>query len=248
MSSVRTSQLARTSRARAAIALAGAACGLAAIPPAAVAAVPCPAVPEVGATVAAVDGEARLAWIAGHLSRTAHRATVWKWGWGVGIGAATVANLAPLPFVKPENRIDWYTSAASTAIGIVPLLIAPLDVIEDASALGARRTALGANDDVCGELAFAESLLVRDARNQADGQRWWIHVGNVVVNAGVGLFLGLGFHHWLAGGFNFVSGTAIGEAIILTQPTGSIDDLRRYRTGVLDERPVSVGLRTGGSF
>ena len=138
------------------------------------------------ASVGAVDGKARLAWIDAHLARTAHRAQVWKWGWGIGIGVATVANLAPLPFVKPENRIDWYTGAASTAIGIVPLLIAPLDVIDDARALRLRLTPPPADGDVCRDLAFAEGLLVRDAENQADGQRWWLHAGNVVVNAGRG--------------------------------------------------------------
>ena len=161
---------------------------------------------------------------------------------------ATVANLAPLPFVKPEDRIDWYTGAASTAIGIVPLLIAPLDVIADARALRLRLAAPVADGDVCPDLAFAEGLLIRDAQNQADGQRWWLHAGNVVVNAGVGLFLGLGFHHWLAGAFNFVSGTVIGEAIILTQPTGSIDDLRRYRSGALDPSSPPLGLALGGRF
>jgi len=35
-----------------------------------------------------------------------------------------------------------------------------------------------------------------------------------------GLFLGIGYHHWAAGAFNAVFGSLVGEAIILTQPTG----------------------------
>ncbi len=186
-------------------------------------------------TVGAIDGDVRLHWIDRHLSLTAHRARVWTWGWGVGIMSATLANLAPLPFVAKSQRIDWYTGAATTIVGIVPLLIAPLDVVDDARELRAR--VLGTNGipgtDVCTLLADAETRLARDAKNQSDGQRWWLHVGNVVLNSGVGLFLGLGFHHWWAGAFNAVGGSAIGEAIILTQPTGSIDDLRRYRDGSL---------------
>jgi hypothetical protein len=46
-----------------------------------------------------------------------------------------------------------------------------------------------------------------------------LHVGNVLLNTGVGLFLGLGYHHWGAGAWNAFGGSAIGEAIILTQPT-----------------------------
>jgi hypothetical protein len=142
-------------------------------------ATPCPIDGAASAELASRDGEERLAWIDRHLSLRAHRARVWTWGWGVGIGVATLANLAPLPFVAPGNRIDWYVGA----------------------------------------------------------------VGNVVLNTGVGLFLGLGYHHWGAGALNAVSGSAIGEAIILTQPTGSIDDLRRYRAGALESaapRPLSL--------
>jgi hypothetical protein len=191
----------------------------------------CPAGAGGGSALSAVEGERRLSWIDGHLSNTAHRARLWTWGWGIGIGAATVGNLAPLPFVAKDSRIDWYVGAGTTVIGLVPLLIAPLDVIDDAAKVHA---AAGTSTDVCRLLVDAEGSLVRDAQNQADGQRWWLHVGNVALNFGVGLFLGLGYHHWGAGVWNAVGGSAIGEAIILTQPTGTIEDLRRYRTGTLE--------------
>jgi hypothetical protein len=106
--------------------------------------------------------------------------------------------------------------------------------------------------DLCPLLADAERMLARDAQNQADGQRWWLHVANVVLNAGVGLFLGLGYHHWLAGAFNTVSGVAIGEAIIFTQPTSSIDDLASYRSGSVagapGGAPRSAGVVVGTTF
>ncbi len=168
---------------------------------------------------------------------------MWTWGWGTGIAVATVANLAPLAFVSPEDRVDWYVGAATTAIGVVPLLVAPLDVIGDSRALTARLAARAPADDVCLLLADAEGKLGRDAKNQADGRRWWLHVGNVVLNTGVGLFLGFGYHHWGAGVFNAVVGTAIGEAIILTQPTSSIGDLERYRAGRLGPDGVTIGYQ-----
>ena len=193
----------------------------------------CPPGAGGGPALAAIDPELRLQFIDERLARTAHRAQVWTWGWGIGIGVATVGNLVPLLFVAPENRIDWYVGAGTTVVGVVPLLIAPLDVVGDSQALSARLAARGPNDDVCLLLADAEAKLVRDAQNQADGQRWWLHAGNVLLNTGVGLFLGLGYHHWGAGAFNAIFGSAIGEAIILTQPTSSIDDLRTYQTGTL---------------
>jgi hypothetical protein len=186
----------------------------------------CPSPVGAAPALADVPPRARLEWIDLHLSKTAHRARVWTWGWGVGIVAATGANLIPLAFVPRDERVDWYTGAATTIVGIVPLVIAPLDVVKDARELHAALP--GADGDVCRLLADAEARLARDAENQRDGQRWWLHAGNVALNSGVGLFLGLGFHHWGAGAFNAAFGSLVGEAIILTQPTGSIGDARSY--------------------
>jgi hypothetical protein len=210
----------------------------------------CPVPAGMAASLGAVDGMARLQWIDASLAKTAHRAQLWTWGWGIGIVVSTGLNLIPLAFVPPDERVDWYTSSATTIIGLVPLIIAPLDVVADSRVLRAHLAAPpkppGTPLDVCGLLAEAETLLVRDAKNQADGQRWWLHAGNVALNTGVGLFLGLGFHHWKAGAYNAVVGSAIGEAIILTQPTGSIGDLEKYRSGAITDdggvggRPVSA--------
>ena len=194
--------------------------------------VQCPVVAGGSAALAAINPELRLRFIDEHLARTAHRAQVWTWGWGIAIGVATVANVVPLFFVAPEDRVDWYVGAGTTIVGVVPLLIAPLAVIGDARELRLRVDARTSTDDVCALLADAEARLVRDAQNQSDGQRWWLHVGNVLLNTGVGLFLGIGYHHWAAGAFNAVTGIAIGEAIILTQPTSTIGDLETYRAGV----------------
>jgi hypothetical protein len=208
----------------------------------------CPPGAGGGAALAEIDPELRLHFIDERLSLTAHRAQVWTWGWGLGIGVATIGNLIPLAFVAPENRIDWYVGAGTTVVGIVPLLIAPLDVIGDARALRARLAARSPSDDVCSLLADAEARLVRDAKNQADGQRWWLHVGNVALNTGVGLFLALGYHHWTAGAFNAIVGSAIGEAIILTQPTSSIGDLQAYRAGSLGPATKEVALGYAAAF
>jgi hypothetical protein len=58
-----------------------------------------------------------------------------------------------------------------------------------------------------------------------------VHLGNVLFNVGLGLFLGLGYHHWEAGAINAGVGIAVGEALILTRPTAAIDDLDAYRLG-----------------
>jgi hypothetical protein len=198
-------------------------------------AAPCQSAPAVGASserLGTLDPELRLRWIDAELGRSAHHANVWTWSWGIALGVGTFANLAVIPYVDEDERIDWYTGAATTAVGIVPLLIAPLDVVSDSRELRARLSARDTTD-TCSLLADAETRLVRDAKNQADGQRWWLHAGNVLLNAGVGAFLIIGYHHWGAGIWNAASGAVIGEVIILTQPTGAIDSLRRYRDGAL---------------
>jgi hypothetical protein len=211
----------------------------------------CPVPAGMAPSLGALDGMARLQWIDASLAKTAHRAQLWTWGWGIGIVVSTGLNLIPLAFVPPDERVDWYTSSATTIIGLVPLIIAPLDVVGDSRVLrahiGAPPQPPGTQLDVCGLLAEAETMLVRNAKNQADGQRWWLHAGNVLLNTGVGLFLGIGFHHWKAGAYNAVVGSAIGEAIILTQPTGSVDALEKYRAGAISDggggdgaRPVSA--------
>jgi hypothetical protein len=194
----------------------------------------------------AIAGEVRLEWIDSRLARTARSARRWTWGWGIALAVGTVGNLAPLPFVAREDRIDWYTGAATTVVGIVPLLIAPLDVVDDSRALRARlhaalpsATMTGATPaaDVCALVQDAETRLLRDAQNQADGQRWWLHLGNVLLNFGVGAFLAFGYHHWGAGVWNAAGGSLIGEAIILTQPTATVGDLHAYRSGAPDAVP-----------
>jgi hypothetical protein len=212
--------------------------------PPALAATRCPTKVGTGAQIGAgpehLAAEVRLEWIDARLARASRRARQWTWGWGIALAVGTVANLAPLPFVAREDRIDWYTGAATTVVGIVPLLIAPLDVVEDSRALHARLTLTGraADREVCALVDDGETRLLRDAQNQTDGQRWWLHAGNVLLNFGVGAFLGFGYHHWGAGAWNAVGGSLIGEAIILTQPTATVGDLRAYRSGALDAAPL----------
>ena len=214
----------------------------------------CPAPTGTAPSLAAVDGGARLAWIDARLSRTAHHTRLWR-GWiTAGLAAATVANLIPVAFVAPDSRVDWYTGSVTTIAGIVPLYIQPLPVLDDAAALRVEVQTLGpagaaaGTPEVCRVLADAEVRLARSAAAQANSQRWWWHAGNFALNAGVGLFLGIGFHHWLAGAFNFVSGAVIGEAIILTQPTGNVDDLEHYRLGDLAAPPRAASFRVGARF
>ena len=185
--------------------------------------------------LAVVDGRDRIHWIDTRLARTASRGRFWARGWAIGVGAAGVASLVPVPFVAADDRVDWYTSAVSAAVGVIPLWASPLSVTRDAPKLHAQIAASKWSDDdqVCALLVDAEQKLVADAANQKWQQGWWIHAGNMAFNTGVMLFLGLGYHHWSSGIINGVLGAGVGEAIIFTQPTDTINDLAAYMRGDL---------------
>jgi hypothetical protein len=195
----------------------------------------CPAPSGAAPALAATDGRVRLEWIDHRLSREAHRMSWWNYGWAIGIGASGLGSLAAVPFVAPENRVDYYTGAVLAGLGVIPFLVAPPTVIHEAHELHARLTTAppGTDAEVCSMLDDAESRLVRDARNERLLSGWWSHAANVAINAGAFLFLGLRYHHWLSGALNGGIGFVIGETVILTQPRGTIDDLARYQRGDL---------------
>ncbi|HZL20229.1 MAG TPA: hypothetical protein VFG23_21030, partial [Polyangia bacterium] len=128
-----------------------------------------------------------------------------------------------------------YTGAVSAAVGVAAFVFAPPAILHDAPALRADMAEARADADpgVCSLLAGAEARLVHDAQDEARQRRWYIHAGNLVFNAGLGLFLGLGYHHWSGGVINALAGAAVGEALIFTSPTATIDDLAAYRSGAL---------------
>jgi hypothetical protein len=197
----------------------------------------CPAPRDVDASLVAVDGQERLRWIDRHLSRDAAQGKLWARTWAFGIGAAGLGSLAPVPFVAAGDRVDWYTSAATAAIGIVPFVVSPLSVTRDAPKLHEAIAGLPSNDDaqVCRLLVDAEHDLAAGAADEKWQQGWWIHAGNLAFNTAVVLFLGVGYHHWTSGLINGASGALVGEAIIFTQPTGAIEDAASYSRGNLSE-------------
>ncbi len=197
----------------------------------------CPLPEGASPALGSVDPGRRLTWIDAHLSATEKTARLWTYGWGGGIAAAGVGSLVAVPFVAPEGRVDWYTGAVSAAVGVAAFVFAPPAILHDAPALRAdldrARADADADAGVCRLLAGAEARLVHDAQDEAQQRRWYIHAGNLVFNAGLGLFLGLGYHHWSGGAINALAGAAVGEALIFTSPTATIDDLAAYRRGAL---------------
>ena len=163
-----------------------------------------------GGALAQKDDEARLAWL--------------------GIAGATVVDLAMIPILGDtrDNRIDFGLGAITTIIGIPPLMLWPPRVLADHEALEALAATPGA--ERCAVLADAEKRLAADAAAQDAQRAWYMHAGNVVLNAGVTLLFGA-FHHWTSGVLNGLGGAIVGEVIIFTEPIDQLDDLASYRRG-----------------
>lgn len=204
----------------------------------------CAPPPGASARIGEIDARQRLRWIDARLGEEARRARLWAGGWAIGIGAAGLGSLAAVPFVAASDRVDWYTSAVTAAVGVVPFLVAPLSVTGDAPKLRAALEITPWDDErLCALLADGEAKLAADAADERRQQGWWIHAGNLAFNTGVLLFLGLGYGHWTSGIVNGASGAVVGEAIILTQPTGLTDELGAYNRGELSQSAQRDGAR-----
>jgi hypothetical protein len=156
------------------------------------------------------DCEGRAAWIQARLEREARRVTAWRWGWGVTAVAGAGGQLAAAALVSDRDaRIDLAVGGASTlGLGVGVLLPPEIDVRDAPGACPAR-------------LADAERRLAEAGRSERASRSPWLHAGNVAFNAGVGLLLGLAWHHWASGAINFAAGTVVGELQLFTVPDGA---------------------------
>src|SRR5438132_586796 len=82
--------------------------------------------------------------------------------------------------------------------------------------------------DRCARLAEAERLLSCDADNEQFGKSALIHIASFLYNLSAGLVLGFVFGHWAVGQEFILSGIAISEIQILSQPDRLTRDLELY--------------------
>ncbi len=197
----------------------------------------CPAVDGGSPELAAQDASARLAFVRGVMHDQARYAHTWTLAWsviGVGIAAGEYGLMA-LPQAASKRQED---AVVGTSAFYIPLSIAvlPLAVRADDEALERRvamsQTASGVMSS-CLVLARAEELFAHTAANESERTAVLPHVFNVVLDAGYAGVLWLLFRDPGGVVFNGVSAVALGEAQILTLPTGAVGALERYKRGEL---------------
>jgi hypothetical protein len=210
----------------------------------------CPA-PADAPAVERVDAVERLDYLARAFDREVEDIDLWSWTWGSIYTAGTIAEGVGLSLTHDAGtRTDLTVGVVATAVGAVSLYALPLKLTLPLRA--SRRH--WRDSDRCATLAQAERTLVQVERDQAVANGPLAHVGNVVVNVGLVLILGLGYGRWTSAAVSGGVGVAVGEANALTQPHHLRDVLARYRAGELDApEPALVWSvspvveRTGGS-
>lgn len=191
------------------------------------------------ATLAGIDAETRLAWLDRRLRIDGQHDLLWSALWGTTYGALTVGQLALWPTSNNKSdRAEKIVGASASMIGTLSTVILPPKAIADARWWARHYPAAVGREDVCSLVNIAEQLLVRDAADDEFGQGALVHLGNFIINGAAGFILGFGYGDWKAWGYTTIVGIAVGEIQNSTRPNESLEDLRRYRRGELDEKAV----------
>jgi hypothetical protein len=200
----------------------------------------CPA-PEGAPAVAGIDPEVRLEYLTRAFDREVRDIDTWSWTWGAIYAAATIAQGTVLAVSKNyDTKVDLTVGTISAGFGALSLTLLPLKLtlpLRSASADAKRRRP---GEDPCVVLAAAEQTLVRVASDQAFSTGIVGHIGNVAVNVGIALILGLGYGHWVSAAISGGIGLAVGETNAFTQPHHLADVLEQYRSGRLDPTTSKV--------
>ena len=195
----------------------------------------CPA-PEGAPAVATIDSEVRIAYLTQAFDREVRDIDAWSWTWGGIYTAGTIGQGIALGLTTNHaTKIDLTVGTIAAGFGALSLTLLPLKLtlpMRSASD-AAKQKRLG--EDPCLALASAERTLLRVEKDQALATGIVPHIGNVAVNLGIALILGLGYGHWVAAALSGGIGFAVGETNAFTQPHHLAEVLEQYRSGRLDE-------------
>ena len=179
----------------------------------------------------ALDVHTRLAFIAQRLNAERAPAQRWSLVFGGGFGVGILAQVAATSATPDDKRINYWVGAAGMGIGFLSVNLGAMHAIATDAPLAEKVSADADPGTVCQTLADAEWKLQKDAAGEKLGHGTLAHVANVLVNAGLLLWLGFGYGHWGTGFLNFGVGMVVGETLILTQPHALPEAYERYRIG-----------------
>jgi hypothetical protein len=176
------------------------------------------------------------------------RARRYRYVWTGINGGLALGCFALLPLSSHDRREDYAVSGIASLVGAVTTFVLPLNAEDDERQLGA-----------LSELAPAErheqlqKLLSDSADDEHARVTWPWHALNLGTSVLTGGIIAFGFGHTESGIQTGIVGFALGEAQILTQPTGLVGARLAASSGLrwaprvsFAERAMTVGVL--GSF
>ena len=176
------------------------------------------------------DVTRRLAFISSTLERGTVAADRWWYGWYTGWTTLTTGEVVFAIAAKDRGfRVDSAVGAASCSLGVIPLAFAPF--VPRTAAASLRTLPGDTPEQRRRKLTVGEDLLRRSAARESLGRSWVTHALGITVSVAAGLILALGYKRPVTGTINIVTGIALTEAQIFTQPTAAIGAWKAYERG-----------------
>jgi hypothetical protein len=192
----------------------------------------CPLPAGASPELAAYEDSVRYSFLRDRIHQSATHAAIYMGGWATAYAATAVTQFVLIPSSDDESKKDRILGGSAAALGMLFALVPPRILVEDIRLRGAE--SIG----VCGDIARAEAALDASIRDEDFANGPLMHAGNFLFNMGLGVILGLGFHHIDVAIITVTSGIVIGEVQFYTRPHTSRSDLEDYLAGDLHPRTV----------
>ena len=171
--------------------------------------------------------ERRLLFIEERLNEGRNGARYWQYGWS-GFFAASAAFQGYKAFESNDgdNQLNHAVGAVKSAAGLTLMLLRPLPAVEGATPL--QEMAANTPYEKEARLKAAKDLLHTNERRARERKSWKRHLTGIAVNL-VGSAVIAAFGDTEDAVVSGLSGIAINQANIWSQPSRAIDDLADYQ-------------------
>jgi hypothetical protein len=190
-------------------------------------AIAAPALAEPAAPRSDAEVEARLAWIERALDREQASGRLWYDSWVGLFGAATLAQAGiALNVNDPAARVSGIVGSVKSGIACGFMLLNPATARTAADTIRAMRADTPA--ERAAKLLRAETLLRTIATEQRFGRSWFPRVGGAALNTAAAWITWATTRGTAVGWIGLLSGVAVAQLNIHTQPTSAIAAWESY--------------------
>ena len=173
------------------------------------------------------DMERRLAFIEERLNEGRNSARYWQYGWsGFFAASAAAQGYAAIDTDDGDDEVNYAVGAIKSAAGLTLMLLRPLPAVKGAAPL----QEMPANTPLQKEtrLKAGRELLHKNARRAQERKSWIRHLTGIAVNL-VGSVVIASIGDTDDAVISGLTGIAINQANIWSQPSRAIDDLNDYQ-------------------